>query len=102
MEGGQEQFNLDMQVKPDEAEKTYIDRIRRRIEELQASDLNLLFSYLYRLDIEEGRLKELIRRSFAGNFAEELAEEIWQRQKQRLQHKKDTPVRPITDKDWEL
>lgn len=98
----QERFIQEMQLRVNEAEETYIDRIRERIEELQANDINLLFSYLYRLDIEEGRLKELIQRSFAGHFADELAWEIWQRQKQRLQHKKDWPVPPVSDKEWEL
>ncbi|MEO6190523.1 MAG: hypothetical protein ABIO44_09415 [Saprospiraceae bacterium] len=98
----EESFKLEFLPQKEEEEQVYIDRIQVRIEELQNQDLNLLFSYLYRLDIEEKKILEIINHTGQGFFARELAKEIWFRQKERMKFKKDFPVSKIKDNDLEF
>ncbi len=85
-----------------ESEENYIRRIKERVEQLISEDINLLFSYLYRLDVEEWKIQELIKNTPSDLFSEKLASEIWNRQKIRLQHKKDIIVPKIKEEGWDL
>ncbi len=97
-----ELLHRQLEIFSSEAENDYILRIKSRIEELINTDVNLLFSYLYRLDIEEMRIKEIIQRVEPDFFSEALAREIWVRQKERTRQKQAIKVTPIRDKDWEI
>ena len=67
-------------------EADMIEDIRQRVADLLDKNAELLFSYLYRLDVEEHRIKTALK---SGRPADEvLAELIWHRQKQRLATRK--------------
>lgn len=64
-------------------------------------NINLLMSYLYRLDVLEYKIKSAL-----SNVQEEpgnviLARLIWERQKQRMETKKNYQVREAIDSDLE-
>lgn len=85
-----------------EKENIYLSRILQRVEELINTDLDLLFSYLYRLDIEEHQIQQILRISAPDKVSEGLAKAIWDRQKQRLHHKSVIKVPKIKEKGWEF
>lgn len=69
-------------------EEAMIEQIRERVQELMDTNADLLFSYLYRLDVLEHKIKGALRHPTLP-ADEALAQLIWERQKQRLQTKKD-------------
>ena len=83
-------------------EERYIELILERVEELLEKDPGLLFSHMYRLDIEEHVINTILKFSPPDQIFNLLAQEIWRRQKQRMYHKKHTSVKPIQDKGWEF
>lgn len=66
-----------------------------KVARLMEDDLDLLFSFLYRMDIDERKVQETIHPSNPVPAAEGLAKLILERQKQRQQTKKNTSVDPI-------
>jgi len=64
-------------------------------------NINLLMSYLYRLDVLEHKIKSALSNisNEPGNVL--LARLIWERQKQRLETKKSYQVRETIDSDLE-
>lgn len=74
---------------PDETEddavkdEKMIETIRQRVVEFLDQQPDLLFSYMYRLDVEEWRIKKALKES-PLTPDETLARLIWERQKQRL------------------
>ncbi|MCI1267689.1 MAG: hypothetical protein LKG19_14035 [Saprospiraceae bacterium] len=85
----------------DQGEQVYIEMIQGRVEELLSQDPNLLFSYLYRLDIDESILQHILKTSGPDFIAYNLAHEIWRRQKTRLQHKASISINKIKEPGWE-
>ncbi|MCB0659382.1 MAG: hypothetical protein KDC04_00505 [Saprospiraceae bacterium] len=77
-----------------------INTIELRVADLMDTDMNLLMSYLYRLDVEERDLHIAFLPDSHESVAHKLAVLIYQRQKERTEHKKNTFVPPITDPDY--
>jgi hypothetical protein len=78
------------------------DMIHILAEKVQAYldvNINLLMSYLYRLDVLEKDIKKALDNSSeeAGHYA--LARLIWDRQKKRIETKKLIKVNPEIDDD---
>ena len=78
------------------------DMIHILAEKVQAYlevNINLLMSYLYRLDVLEKDIKEALSNTSddAGHYA--LARLIWDRQKKRLETKRQIKVNPDIDDD---
>ena len=88
-----------------EAEKSEVpltDWIAERVADLLDRDPELLFSYLYRLDVPESSVDRVIR-SAGEEVAYHLAELILRRQEQRQQTKKKVDVPKDIDTmglDW--
>ena len=70
---------LDDEVK----DERMVETIRQRVVEYLDQQPDLLFSYMYRLDVEEWRIKKALKES-PLTPDETLARLIWERQKQRL------------------
>ncbi len=84
-----------------DAERSWIEKIRARVEELLSENPGLLFSYLYRLDIDERKLHTILKNTSPGAIGETIANEIWLRQRQRFESKKSNPQQAMLDGwDW--
>ena len=68
-------------------EADILEEIRLRVNEMLDANPELLFSYLYRLDVLEHKIKAALKDSSVPTD-EALAMLIWQRQKQRLETRK--------------
>ena len=80
-------------------EASVIAEIENRVQELLDKDPALLFSYMYRLDVEEQELKQILSTSSESGLATLLAKSIWERQKKRLQWKKNVQVKDLGE-EW--
>jgi len=76
-----------------------IRHIADRVERLMRADPDLLMSYLYRLDVEQKKIKEALEHSVFPVHVT-FANLIWQRQKQRIATKKKYKQKPI--EGWEF
>ncbi len=66
-------------------EREILAMIEQRVQELLDTNCSLLFSHLYRMDIDEGVVRALLDRPPADQtVSQALAALIWQRQKQRM------------------
>ncbi len=92
-------YNDQFLDKPDEEAK-WLASIRERVEELLEKDPGLLFSHLYRLDVEESIIAHVLRTQAADHLAEAISQEIWKRQKARMQSRRDHPQGLILDSDF--
>lgn len=88
------------QTRADDAKSLQL--IEDRVKEILDSDPGLLFSHLYRLDVEESVLKTILHNHPPELWPEKLAQAIWERQKLRLESKKGISVPAIREKGWEL
>ena len=79
-------------------EPALLELFTKRVEELIASDLDLLLSSLYRLDVEEYKIQRALR-SASVPPAQGIAQLIIDRQKERLRTKKQYASGKF--KDWE-
>ena len=91
---------LDIDINEDMTDAHMLLLIENRVTELMSQNADLLFSYLYRLDIQESKIKEaLAHEKDAPNLA--LSKLILERQKQRIaskkKYKQDPPI-----KGWEF
>ncbi len=68
-------------------EEEMIIMIERRIAEMMEKDMDLLLSYLYRLDISENKINGCLNPDSPFHPYTCLATLIWERQKQRLETK---------------
>ncbi len=68
-------------------EDLLMDLISKRVAELLDDDPGLLFSYMYRLDIEEHKLKAAIKIKTGENQIKALAQLILDRQKLRMMYR---------------
>ena len=90
------QQNLQIQVDAldKHTEDEIIQLIANRVAALMDANPDLLFSSLYRLDVEETKIKEaLISSTDLANVV--IAKLIWERQKQRIESKKKYKSPPI-------
>lgn len=81
-------------------EKQWIQSIKLRVEELLEKDPGLLFSHMYRLDVEESILKNILKTETSENLSEALSKEIWKRQKIRVISRKNNPQNIMLDEDY--
>lgn len=81
-------------------EQQWIDTIKKRVEELLEKDPGLLFSHLYRLDVDESIIAQILKYESPGNLSEAISREIWKRQKSRMISKKNNPQNLILDSDF--
>lgn len=92
---------LNIQFDTDESgEEVLLDKIAERVLELMDSNVELLFSYLYRLDVSESKVEHAIRNSFAEPAHLAIAKLIYDRQLQRVLTKKSIPQPPIEGWDY--
>ena len=70
------------------SEDQFIQLIAERVLELLQQDVDLLFSYLYRLDIDERKINHVLNEQMKIPPHRGLAELIFTRQMQRLESKK--------------
>jgi len=80
-------------------ESLIIDAIAIRVREMLDKSPDLLFSYMYRLDVEENVINAALQKGNLLSPDVALAQLIWERQKKRLEFKKNFKVKPI--EGWE-
>jgi len=88
----------DEDIYTDQAE--LLDVIASRVQELLDTDAGLLFSYLYRLDVSESKVKEIIHNSAQEDTISAIAKLIFDRQLQRVRTKKSYVQKPIQGWEW--
>ncbi len=94
------QSTLAINLTEDMSDEQMLLLIENRVTELMTQNSDLLFSYLYRLDIQEKKIKQaLLNESDAPNLA--LSKLILERQKQRIASKKKYKQDPPID-GWEF
>ncbi|MBK9222829.1 MAG: hypothetical protein IPO78_00755 [Saprospiraceae bacterium] len=81
-------------------ENQWIQSIKLRVEELLEKDPGLLFSHLYRLDVDERILKNILSSESSVNLSEAISREIWKRQKSRIISRKNNPQNIMLDPDY--
>ncbi|MEL6122100.1 MAG: hypothetical protein AAFR14_00140 [Bacteroidota bacterium] len=74
--------------------------IRRRVAELIEVDPALLFSYMYRLDIEEQKIKGVLNGPQGIAVIDAFAQIILDRQLLRMKLRKEYQSPPIEGWDW--
>ena len=88
-------FDLEQHKVTDEAEMLRLLTIR--VTELLAGDIDLLMSYLYRLDIPAAQISAALSPMSQLAPNEAIAQLILNRQKSRIETKKSIKVEPIED-----
>lgn len=81
-------------------EKQWLASIETRVNELLESDPGLLFSHLYRLDVEEHVLLAILKHTSAEDLPKAISAEIWNRQKARAISRRNHPQNIILDSDY--
>lgn len=79
---------------------TLLQAIEERVNYLLEYQPDLLFSYLYRLDVSEIQLKMVIQNEAINNKPQALARLIYDRQMQRYRTKRLHPQQPIEGWQW--
>lgn len=92
-------FDLKPREEADEADMLRLLTIR--VTELLAGDIDLLMSYLYRLDIPEHQISAALSPVSQLAPNEAIAQLILERQKSRIETKRSIKVEPIED-GWEF
>lgn len=82
-------------------ETEMIIQIERRVAEMMDKDMDLLLSYLYRLDISENRINACLNPASPFHPYTCLATLIWERQKERVRTKKYYKSGDQIDEDWQ-
>ena len=90
---------LELHLEEELTDEEMILHIADRVEQLLKGDPDLLMSYLYRLDVEEKRIAEAMETSPMPVHVT-FANLIWERQKQRLETKRNYKQDPI--EGWEF
>lgn len=70
------------------SEGEIINAIADRVRIMMEREIDLLFSYLYRLDVSESDVHAILFSSKGEDAIIAIAELIWQRQKKRMETKK--------------
>ena len=82
-------------------EEDMIIQIERRIAELMEREMDLLLSYLYRLDIAENKINECLNPGTKDHPYTCLAKLIWNRQKERIETKRKYSRNEEVEEGWE-
>lgn len=99
MESMPKEFSLE-NFSQEKDDRVLLNLIQQRVDEMMAHDLELLMSYLYRLDISEGRIRVALQNQDKIPANEALARLIYERQLERLSTRKKYKQEPI--KGWEF
>jgi len=81
-------------------EEAFLELLTNRVTDMMARDIDLLMSYLYRLDIEESKINAALEFNAVLPANQGLAKLILDRQKQRVATKKKYKQDPI--EGWEF
>lgn len=91
--------DIGIDIPEDLNENQIIDMIAFRVEKMLKADPDLMMSYLYRLDVEEVKINAALENNpFPVHLT--FAQLIWERQKQRIETKKNYKQDPI--EGWEF
>ena len=91
--------DLISQSQGDLSEDDILESIRLRVAEMMDTDIELLLSYMYRLDVLEVDIQQAMKLNPAQNMPMVFAQLIWNRQKKRIETRKKYKQDPI--EDWE-
>ena len=91
-------LDIDLDVEDDDYQNL-LKMIERRVEELLEKDSGLLFSYIYRLDVSEQMVRQVMTKDDLDSV-KALAKLIMDRQLQRLHTKKTIVQKPIQGWEW--
>lgn len=82
-------------------EEEMIQLLAEKVQAYLDVNINLLMSYLYRLDVKEDDIKVALsnRGENPGNMI--LAKLIWERQKKRLETKKSIKINHSFGEEWD-
>ena len=92
-------FDLDIPGE-DQNEEAIIEILALRVADMIDGDIDLLLSYLYRLDVEESKIDFIFNQQSTIPAHIGLATLIWERQKERLATKKKFGDRGMIE-GWE-
>lgn len=92
------QFEID-QVEEESDYQNLLEMIEKRVEELLEKDSGLLFSYIYRLDVSEQLVRQVMSDDNLDSV-KSLSKLIMDRQMQRLHTKKTIVQKPIRGWEW--
>ena len=86
-------FEIDAQLMPvgnsqEEKFKAFRDLLIRRIEELAEKDMDKLMWLLYRVDVNEKKLHEVLKKTSPADFSSVIADLIIERQKEKVESRK--------------
>ncbi len=98
----QQLIHQDIDLASDQTTDDYVslmEMIEQRVTELLETDDQLLFSYLYRLDISEIHLRQVMKDNKIDKI-KAISELILARQIHRLKTKKQYPQTPIEGWEW--
>lgn len=89
-------------LQPIQSEQDMIDCLSKAIAYMIEHKLDFLFSLLYRLDISEAKINRVLVPNYPipANIA--LAQLVWERQKQRIETKRNTPVQHTDNWLWDF
>jgi hypothetical protein len=89
------------QVKPGDVDpKGFIEALAAKINELINTDFEKLVQQLYRVDVNESKLKKLLRENAGADAGRLIALLLIERQQQKLQSKKDSPPVDPNEELW--
>ena len=98
-------IKTDLELHPDSDsefnEEEMIINIERRVAEMMDKEMDLLLSYLYRLDISEQKINACLNPESPFHPYTCLATLIWERQKQRVLTKKQYRQPGSVEEGWE-
>ena len=77
-----------------------LQAIHNRVEYLRELQPELLFSYLFRLDVDECKVRYIIEAPQVSNKVEALSKLIFDRQMKRYKTKLELPQKPIEGWQW--
>lgn len=77
-----------------------LQAIKNRVEYLLELQPELLFSYLYRLDVDEYKVRFIIEGPQVSDKVEALSQLIFDRQMKRYKTKLELPQKPIQGWQW--
>jgi hypothetical protein len=87
-------------LESEEKKITFLKMIKERVDELMAHDIELLLSYLYRLDVAERDVRQALKNQNETPANESIAKLIYDRQLKRLETRKKFRQKPI--EGWEF
>jgi hypothetical protein len=87
-------------IERQDLENQWLQIIEQRVNELLEKEPGLLFSHLYRLDVEESVLNHILKHEAPSNFSKAISLEILKRQKARVISKKNNPQNLFLDEDF--